>query len=272
MSPDSEVPIRSFLFVPGDRPERFEKAFHCDADAIIIDLEDAVPSSAKERARGNVASWVSPARPVLLRINAPGSVWFAEDLKLQSLPGVSGIVLPKAESAEAIATLLTHRNHAVPVYPLIETALGMWNAREIASAPHVRQLLFGTLDFIADMGIGGDGAELDAYRAMLALASRVSGIDPPIDGVTAALDDPEALVRDAQNGRRLGFAGKLCVHPNQVPVVNDCYSPSAIELGWARRVLEAAGQSHGGALAVDGKMVDRPVLLKAQRLIAATRR
>lgn len=271
MSLHGSSPFQSLLFVPGDRPERFEKALNSGADAVIVDLEDAVAPAAKEHARSVIASWVSPERPVLVRINARGTPWFAEDAKLRGLPGIAGIVLPKAETADDIEALFGGSSDRIPVYPLIETGAGLWNAREVAAAPYVRQLLFGTLDFIADMGIEGDAEELNPYRAALALASRVSGIEPPIDGVTPAIDDIDRLTSDALNGKRLGFGGKLCIHPKQVPTVNRCYRPSAADLEWARRVLDVAERADGAVLVLDGKMVDRPVVLKAQRILAAAR-
>jgi citrate lyase subunit beta/citryl-CoA lyase len=271
MSVHANPPFQSLLFVPGDRPERFEKALNSGADAVIVDLEDAVAPAAKDHARRVIASWVSPEKPVLVRINALGTPWFAEDVKLRNLRGIAGIVLPKAEAANDIDALFDGSPNRIPVYPLIETGAGIWNAREVAAAPYVRQLLFGTLDFIADMGIEGDAEELNPYRAMLALASRVSGIEPPIDGVTPAIDDLDRLTSDALNGKRLGFGGKLCIHPKQVPIVNRCYRPSETDLEWARRVIDVAGSADGSVRVLDGKMVDRPVVLKAQRILAAAR-
>jgi citrate lyase subunit beta/citryl-CoA lyase len=129
--------------------------------------------------------------------------------------------------------------------------------------------MFGTLDFMADMGIDGDGDELDAYRASLVLASKVAGIAPPIDGVTPAIDDVDRLKRDSLNARRRGFAGKLCIHPRQVQIVNVCFRPSEAEVLWAKRVLETVRKAHGAAVALDGKMVDKPVVTKAEQIIAA---
>ncbi|WP_175817923.1 HpcH/HpaI aldolase/citrate lyase family protein [Burkholderia diffusa] len=272
MSLHRSSPFQSLLFVPGDRPERFEKALNSGADVVIVDLEDAVSPSAKERARSIIASWVSPEKPILVRINARGTPWFSEDVKLRNLRGIAGIVLPKAETGGDIEAVFGGSSGRIPVYPLIETGAGLCNAREVAAAPYVQQLLFGTLDFIADMGIEGDAEELNPYRAALALASRVSGIEPPIDGVTPAIDDINRLTTDALNGRRLGFGGKLCIHPKQVPIVNQCYRPSEADLEWARRILDAAERADGSVLVLDGKMVDRPVVLKAQRILAAARR
>lgn len=271
MPVQSRSPVQSFLFVPGDRPERFEKALACDADAVIVDLEDAVAPDVKNDARAAVASWVSSAHPVFVRVNAYRTPWFLEDAKLATVRGVAGIVLPKTESPDDIIALVSVSRAKVPVYPLIETGAGLWNAHAIAKAPHVRQLLFGTLDFIADMGIESDGKELDAFRSQLVLVSRVAGIEPPVDGVTPAINDPRRLEEETQSGKRLGFGGKMCIHPKQVSVVNDCYRPTAAELQWAHRVLDAARNANGAAIALDGKMVDRPVVLRAERMVASAR-
>ncbi|MCG7400327.1 HpcH/HpaI aldolase/citrate lyase family protein [Caballeronia zhejiangensis] len=262
---------RSFLFVPGNQPERFDKALNSGADAVIIDLEDAVDADAKASARDAVAAWLTPERNVLLRVNARGTAWFEADARLARLRGVAGIVLPKAESSADVAALIWLTKSKIPVFPLIETAMGMWNALEIAKAPFVRQLMFGTLDFIADMGMDSDGDELDPFRAQLVMISRVAGIDAPIDGVTPAFDDDDRVTCETARGKSRGFGGKLCIHPKQVPVVNACFAPSESELNWARRVLDASKEANGAAISVDGKMVDRPVVLRAQRVVELAR-
>ncbi|SAK96190.1 HpcH/HpaI aldolase [Caballeronia hypogeia] len=262
--------VQSLLFVPGDRPERFDKALGSGACSIIVDLEDAVAPGAKMKAREIVSSWASGERPVLLRINGRGTPWFADDLALRELPGVAGIVLPKTESSDDVSQVTDGVGRNIDVYPLIETAAGMSNVREIVSTRGVRQLLFGTLDFQVDMNIQGDAEELDAYRASLVLASKVAGIRAPIDGVTPAIDDPERIARDALNSKRRGFAGKLCIHPKQVPIVNAVFRPSEAELDWARRVLAAVAESRGAVVSVDGKMVDRPVVLQAEQILVTS--
>ena len=262
---------RSFLFVPGSQPDRFIKALSSGADAVVIDLEDAVEVDAKADARRAVASWIAPDRKVLLRVNANGTPWFTEDAQIAKLRGIAGIVLPKAESAADVVALVSLTKTKIPVFPLIETARGMWNAMEIAKAPFVRQLMFGTLDFIADMGMDSDGVELDPFRAQLVMISRVAGIDPPVDGVTPAIDDVDRLAAETKNGKRRGFGGKLCIHPKQVSIVNECYAPSVSEVSWARRVLDASEKANGAAITIDGKMVDRPVVLRAQRVLDLAR-
>jgi len=259
---------QSYLFVPGSRPERFEKALAGGADAVIVDLEDAVEPAAKEAARDAIANWVSRRHPVLVRINGRATPWFEQDAKLGALDGVAGIVLPKAECAEDVASTIAIARRRVPVYPLIESAQGMWNALAIAKAPFVARLMFGTLDFIAEMGMPDDGEPLNHYRSQLALISRVAGIEAPVDGVTPDIHDLARIERDALNGKRLGFGAKLCIHPKQIEAVHRCYRPGEQELAWAMRVADAASKADAGAITVDGKMVDRPVMLRAQRIIA----
>jgi citrate lyase subunit beta/citryl-CoA lyase len=258
---------RSYLFVPGTRPERFAKALGAGAHAVIVDLEDAVPPSEKDAARAAVANALSAAQPLLVRVNAAGTPWFDADVALCRREGVSGIVLPKAEEAIGIEHVRRGAGERAEILPLIETALGLWNAPAIARAPGVRRLLFGSIDFQVDLRLTDD--ELLAYRSQLVLVSRLAELQPPVDGVTTAIDDADALARDAARARRLGFGGKLCIHPKQVPIVNAAFEPSADAIAWARRVVEADARAAGAAVAVDGKMVDRPVLLQAQEILAS---
>ncbi|WP_235851068.1 HpcH/HpaI aldolase/citrate lyase family protein [Paraburkholderia piptadeniae] len=264
-------PPRSFLFVPGDRPERFDKALQSGADAVILDLEDAVAPENKDEARRAIEAWLTPARRVLIRVNAPGTSWFEHDARLGRLRGVAGIVLPKAESASDVVALVSQTKSKMPVYALIETAKGMFNAMDVARAPFVRQLMFGTLDFCADLGLASDGRELDHFRADLVVTSRIAGIAPPIDGVTPSIGDDDLLCADTLNAKRWGFAGKLCIHPRQVAAVNEGFAPSQAELAWASRIIEAFRIADGAAVAVDGKMVDRPVVQRAESILSAVR-
>jgi len=260
---------RSYLFVPADRPERFGKALHCGADAVIVDLEDAVAPMSKDTARASLAAWLSSpaASPVLLRLNAPDTPWFEDDLRVAGAPAVHGIVLPKAERADDIAHL-----HGLwpdrPLLPLVETAAGFEALRAVAAAPGVQRLLFGSIDFQADLCIEGDDDALLFFRSRIVLVSRLAGLAPPVDGVTTDLQDLGATVRDTARARRLGFGAKLCIHPRQVDAVNQGFTPSDAECDWARRVIAAAQAGGGAAVAVDGKMVDAPVMLRARSLLA----
>jgi citrate lyase subunit beta/citryl-CoA lyase len=256
--------LRSYLFVPGNRPDRYAKACATRAGAVIVDLEDAVAPAEKSGARQALAGWLSAQQRVLVRVNAPRSPWFADDLRACASEGVSAIVLPKAERAEeveAVSAICGSR----PVLPLVETACGVWNVLAIAKARHVRSLLFGSLDFQSDLGASDD--DLLYARSRLVLASRVAGIEAPVDGITQAIEDTELLRRDCERARALGFRGKLCIHPKQVDVVNRCFSPSEDDLAWARRVVEAFAQSSGNVALLDGRMIDRPVLVRAQALL-----
>jgi citrate lyase subunit beta/citryl-CoA lyase len=259
------APARSYLFVPGSCPERYDTACAAGADAVIIDLEDAVPAAKKRAAREALASWLSPDHPVLVRINSADSEWFSDDLLVCGLPGVAGIVLPKAEHERDIA--MSVAAGAPSVLPLIESALGLWNAFELARSPKVQRLVFGAIDFSFDLSIRESHEPLLAFRSQLVLVSRVAGIAAPVDGVTVALNEPELLRDDTARARALGFGAKLCIHPKQLAVVHAAFAPSAKEVTWAQRVLHAAANANGAAVAVDGKMVDRPVILTAQRVI-----
>ena len=258
---------RSLLFVPGSRPERFNKALAAGADAVIVDLEDAVAPANKLSAREAVRAWLRPAHAVIVRINAADTPWFADDITLCALPGVAAVMLPKAERADTIATLMAAG--APGVLPLIESAAGFAALTSIAAAPGVQRLVFGSIDFQLDLGMrDAHEDELLHFRSQIVLASRLAGLAAPIDGVSTAIDDAAALHTDVQRARRLGFGGKLCIHPKQVAGVHRGFAPSADELAWAQRVLAASAAAGGAAVAVDGKMVDKPVLLRAERILS----
>lgn len=259
---------RSYLFVPGNRPERFEKARAAGADAVILDLEDAVPPDAKPDARATVLAHVDAARPVFVRINAADTPWFADDVAaLAGHPGVAGIVLPKAESREQIGAVAARAHAQFVVLPIVETAVGIARLAALCEAPNVPRLLFGTLDFQIDLNLEGDGDELLFFRSQIVLASRLAGIDGPVDGVSTVLDDPSVIEAETRRARRLGFGGKLCIHPKQIDAVHRAFAWTDDEKAWATRVLAAVQTSGGSAIAVDGKMVDMPVILKARRIL-----
>ena len=258
-------PARSLLFVPGSRPDRFEKALAAGANAVIIDLEDAVAPADKERAREDVSAWLAPHRAVMVRINGADTAWFGDDLALCRRPGVAAVMLPKAERAEDIAAL--RGAGAATVLSLIESAVGMAALATIAAALGVQRLVFGSIDFQVDLGMRDAlEDELLFFRSQLVLTSRLAGLQAPVDGVSTAIDDADQLRDDVLRARRLGFGGKLCIHPRQVASVNRHFAPSAAERAWAQRVLDAAAASGGAAIAVDGKMVDKPVILRAQAI------
>ena len=259
---------RTYLFVPGNRPDRFEKARQSGAHAVILDLEDAVQGTQKDLARETVASWLSPERPVYVRINGTGTPWFERDLEVVCLPGVLGVILPKAEFPEQVVQVAARLAGEARVLPLLETALGIWNARALAQAPRVERLAFGSVDFQLDTGITGEQEELLYARSRLVLASRIASLLPPVDGVTMALDDMTRLRDDVAHARRLGFGGKLCIHPRQVEIINRGFAPTEAEQAWATRVLKAAEATGAGALRLDGELIDRPVIERARSILA----
>jgi len=262
---------RSYLFVPGNRPDRYAKALAAGADAVIVDLEDAVPAGEKAAARTALAAWLSPEHPVLVRVNGGESQWFREDLALCRAKGVAGVLLPKAESVEDIR-IVGEYSGALPILPLIETARGLWNAHALAQAPHVQRFVFGSIDFQLDLGIQGEEEELLYFRSHLVLISRIANLAAPVDGVTTAIDDAERVRGDTLRAKRLGFGAKLCIHPKQVHVVNECFEPTEAEKSWAKKIVEAAEAAGGAAVSVDGKMVDRPVIARAEAILMRIKR
>jgi citrate lyase subunit beta/citryl-CoA lyase len=236
---------------------------------VIVDLEDAVAPDGKDAARAALSRWLAPERPVVVRINGADTPWFAADLALCAHPGVSAVMLPKAETAEAVAALVGAG--ATAVLPLVESAAAFSNLSAIAAGPRVAALVFGSIDLQLDLGMSeAREDDLQLFRVQLVLASRLAGIAAPVDGVTTAIDDEAMLRDDTQRARRLGFSGKLCIHPRQVRVVNEGFAPSTAERAWAQRVVEVAAAGQGSAVAVDGKMVDKPVLMRAQAILRET--
>jgi citrate lyase subunit beta / citryl-CoA lyase len=259
----------SYLFVPGDRPDRFAKALAAGAQAIIIDLEDAVAPDNKSAAREHIRAWTA-SRPgdvdVLVRINAVATPWFDADLALARECAIGGIVLPKAERAADIARVMAALSQEGFVVPIVETARGMLNVDEVTSAAGVQRVAFGTLDYVVDLDLSGDERGLIYPACRMALASRVAGVATPIAGVTPEIGNDARLEADLQFARACGFGAKLCIHPSQLALTHRAFTPTAEEIAWAQRVL-AAVESGRGAVQVDGRMVDRPVVLKAQAIL-----
>ena len=275
---DSISLARSFLFVPANRSERYAKALASGAGAVIIDLEDAVALEAKAAAREQLAqAWAGFTAPersrLLIRVNAAGTSWHFDDLQLVAnlaAEGLGGVVLPKAESPAMLGTLAAHAGAACALLPMVETAAGLAAIDALAGCPQVCRLVFGNLDFQADVGMvcGPDEAELAPVRLALVLASRRAGRAAPVDGVTASTSDFAQMQQDSQRSRRFGFGARLCIHPAQVSVVNGTLAPSAQEVDWARRVVALSQQRGTGVFTLDGRMVDAPVLKLAERTLA----
>ncbi len=260
---------RSLLFVPGDRPERFDKALASGADAIVLDLEDAVAPAAKADARDAVAAWLRAAPDAaraVVRINDAASAWFDADLAMLAGTGAAAVMLPKAEHADTLA-VLRRACPSIALLPLVETARGMLEARVLAEAPGVQRLVFGTIDYALDLDLGADPLALDHGHAQLALVSRAAGIAAPVAGVSTALADEAALLADWARARSHGFGAKLCIHPKQIAPLHAAMRPAPDELAWAQRVLAAADAARG-ALQLDGRMIDKPVIERARRIVA----
>lgn len=256
------------LFVPGDRPERFAKAAASEAELVVIDLEDAVSPDAKPAARAAAASWLAELDPSergrwLARVNAAGTPWHEQDLQAV---GAGAVILPKAHAGAALTAAAARG----PVVALIETAVGVLGAQAVAETPGVARIAFGSFDLAGELGVDpADTTALAAARAALVLASAAAELPGPIDGVHGALDDEAGLAAETALARRLGFTGKLCIHPRQLAPVAAGMTPGQDELAWAERVIAAAETTeHGGVAVVDGAMVDPPVLARARRLVA----
>lgn len=265
--------IRSALFVPGSRPDRFAKALAAGADAVIVDFEDAVEEPLKRQARVNLAAFLNdnPQGSVWVRVNAPTHAEHADDLAFcRQHAGVAGVLLPKVESAAHVAAVW---QTGKPVLPIIESAKGLLALEQIAHAEGVERLSFGGLDLALDLNLnsGSHAAQmfLDQARMSVQLHSRGADLLPPLDGVHPAIGDPQGLHRAIRHAYDMGYGGALCIHPAQVPVIHAALAPTADDLNWAHKVIKASAAAKGaGAFQLEGQMVDAPVLLRAQRLLA----
>ncbi|WPY96397.1 CoA ester lyase (plasmid) [Limimaricola variabilis] len=257
--------IRTLLFVPANRPERFAKAAASGADAVILDLEDAVAREDKVMARAALDMRFTEL-PVIVRVNAIGTEWHDADLAAVCALGAAAVMLPKSETPETLAAVHRQLGGGMPILALIENARGLAQARAIATAEGVVRLAFGSIDYCADLGCAHLREVLQPARAELVLASRLTGIAAPVDGVTTDLSDPEITRLDAGHARDMGMTGKLCIHPRQVAPTASAFLPSEAECDWARRVL-ASGD---GAVVIDGAMVDEPVRIRARTILAAS--
>ena len=259
----------TFLFVPGDRPDRFAQALASRADCVIIDLEDAVQPEAKAEARQAIlAADIDWAR-VAVRINDANSPHFEEDRQFLRACAASTVILPKAESPHTIAQIRAASARDVSVIVMIETTRGLANLSSLLSAPGVSRAAFGHLDFALDLGCAADWESLLFVRSQLVFQSRLAGARPPIDSVTTDYKNAKATEVDAVSARRLGFGGKFLIHPNQIVPVASAFTPNASEIAWAEQVI-AASKGKRGAVALDGKMIDKPVIESARRILART--
>ncbi|HVZ42213.1 MAG TPA: CoA ester lyase [Ramlibacter sp.] len=270
---------RSFLFVPGTRPERFGKALDSAADCVIVDLEDAVAPDEKAAARNRLADrfaafTAEQLARTLVRVNGADTPWHAEDLRLLgewTRRGLAAVVVPKAGHADALQAIGNALGPRALLLPLIESLAGLDAVDALSRAPQVARLAFGHLDFQLDLGMRcePDETELASVRFALVAASRRAALPAPVDGVTVTTTDEARLATDVRRARAFGFGAKLCIHPSQVTAVNTAFSPSAQEVEWARRVIAGAEVHGGAAFSLDGRMVDAPVVQLARRTLHA---
>ena len=286
------LPARSLLFVPANRPDRYAKAAAAGADKVIIDLEDSVPADQRAAAREMIAPALPevPRARLLVRVNPIADPDHPADLAAVPLAAVGGLMVPKLEHAaelHALAGELERRETAasVPVgstflVVLIETARGVRDADALleAAAALGRDCIaaFGALDYGVEVGTEATGVEPELLypRARLTVAAAAAGLEPPVDSPSTHLRDPDRVRAEALAARRLGFQGKLCVHPLQVGACNEVFTPPAAAVADARAVVDAydAARAAGrGAVALDGRMIDMPVVRRAQRTLTLAR-
>lgn len=265
MNAESLTTARTLLFVPGDRPDWFAKARAAGADVVVLDLEDAVAAPRKDAARAQVHGWFAAGGTGIVRVNGAGTRWHEADLDLAAGLRIP-VLLPGAEDPDDVARVVAALRGA-PVVALVETAAGVLAAPAVCAVDGVVRAGFGNVDLAAQLGVDpADRTALTHARQSLVLAAAAAGTAPPLDGVTTAIADDEALRDDLRHAVRTGFTGKLCIHPRQVATARDAFAPTPDQVEWARRVLAAAPD--GAAAAVEGHMVDAPVLARARRLLA----
>ncbi|OXM72035.1 MULTISPECIES: HpcH/HpaI aldolase/citrate lyase family protein [Amycolatopsis] len=256
---------RTILFVPGDRPDRFGKAATSGADGIVLDLEDAVAPGRKDEARENVRQWRATGGPGLVRVNDATSPWYEDDVAALK-DGPCSVVLPKATGPDQVRDLIDRLPEGSCVVPTLETAAGILEARAICSVPGVVRVAFGNGDLAQELGVDhGDHLGLAHARSAVVLASAAAGVAPPLDGVTIAIRDERKLVEDTRHAARLGFTGRMCIHPAQISVIHEVLAPTEEALAWARGVLESA--TDGASTDVHGNMIDKPIVERARRLL-----
>lgn len=266
---------QAFLFVPANRPDRFAKSLATRADAVIVDLEDAVPLSEKAAARDAIRCDLTPwleqcPQRLVLRINACGTPFWDDDLRLVEELGIRHLMLPKTESVEQLSSVTSALSFTPVLIPMIESAKGVDQLKAIAAHPNTLRLSLGNIDLQLSLGLqcGPDELELLPVRHQILLASRLAEIAAPIDGVTVQIESQAQLSADILRAKRLGFRAKLCIHPKQVDGVIEGFQPSAQEVEYAQAVVAADKAANGGVVQLNGKMVDRPVVMLAQSVLA----
>ncbi|MEU7423901.1 CoA ester lyase [Streptomyces sp. NPDC040750] len=266
-------PPLTWLYVPGDRPHVVTKALTAGADVVVIDLEDAVAPDRKEYARTATADLLRAPQPVPVhvRVNALDGPWAAADLAaLATLPGISGLRLPKVTGPEQIRRVAV--STPVPLYALLESALAIEHAHAIAGAhPALRGISLGEADLRADLGVRAD-AGLDWPRSRVVVAARAAGLAPPPQSVHPDIRDLDGLARTCAHGRALGFLGRAAIHPRQLPVIERAYLPTPAELEQAETIIKAAATDQGAQALSDGRFIDAAVVAMARRTLSLARR
>jgi citrate lyase subunit beta/citryl-CoA lyase len=266
--------LRSLLFVPGDDERKLSRAAESEADALILDLEDAVPSAAKSAAREQVLAFLAGREPAFrpreafVRVNAADTPWVRDDEDRLREAGVATVMLPKSTARTAAAV-----PGGLEVIALIETARGVEESLPVAETGAVRRLMLGSADLAAELGIPvrDDEKELSYPRSRLAMCSAAAGIEGPVDVVSLAVRELGSLRESALRAKSLGFTGKACIHPGQVATVNEVFSPTKAEVSWAHGVLAAFGAAEGagsGVTVFEGRLVDAPAVSRARRILA----
>ena len=259
-------PLSVPLFVPGHRPELLEKAGASGADAVILDLEDAVADADKPAAHAALVSRSDLPVPLVVRCNGFDSSWFAKDMAALAKNPPQMIMLPKAESVDHLDVITKQLGVDMPIIPIVESALGLAAIEAMMMHPSVLQCAFGHLDFSLDIGADPQWDSLHYARGKIVVASRLGQKAPPLDGVAVRFDDAEIVAGEARRAREMGFGGKLLIHPKQIAPAKAVFRPSDADYEWAQRVITAAANS-ASAVQLDGAMVDVPVIKRAEAII-----
>ncbi|WP_081236577.1 HpcH/HpaI aldolase/citrate lyase family protein [Streptomyces viridosporus] len=274
----TDTPL-TWLYAPGDRPAVVAKALACGADVVVIDLEDAVAPNRKAYARAATAELLHDPQPVPVhvRVNAPGGPWGEADLAaVVPAPGLSGLRLPKVSSPAEVVRVarraVSAHGGALPLYALLESALGIERAHAVATAhPSLRGIAIGEADLRADLGLQGD-AGLDWSRSRVVVAARAAGLAPPTQSVHPDIRDLEGLLASCAHGRALGFLGRAAIHPRQLPVIERAYLPGAEEIEQAEEIVKAAAAEQGAQALPDGRFIDAAAVAEARRTLSLARR
>ncbi|RSK55150.1 HpcH/HpaI aldolase/citrate lyase family protein [Bacillus canaveralius] len=270
---------RSFLFTPGTQKEKLIKSLSSDADALIWDLEDAVHPVEKAVAQTILKEVLEEleenVKPIFLRVNSFDSPWFADDVKLARYKAVRGVLLPKTENAVQVEETWNLTNNEGELITLIETAKGLRDLENILINKHITGVALGAIDLAVDLDLTltDSGLELIYAKSRIVTLARAAGISGIFDSVFADISNPESLKRRATQARMLGFNGQMAVHPKQIEILHEAYSPTQSEIEWSKRVLKVVEEeaAETGVFTLDGKMIDRPVIERAKQIYTVAR-